>query len=596
MSQTAGFGVKRKLGGLLAAAVIVLLLGGGVVLSGCGTSLARTPRMSHAWSKGLPLGLASLNNPVGLAVDQGGGVYAVWIDPERDLRFVRLDDQAQVEVDRALGLETNHPQRPLLTLDGGGQLHLAWLDKVEDGLQVLHARLSPDGEVIQGATALSSSALEAGRMAMVVEPLGQTVEVFWSDTSPSRAGVYHAALDWAGSVLHPQELLIPDGLWPAAQVDGQGFVHLAWQTEGEVGKSSFHYAVYDPQGRALGPGMVVIEPGFEANLLGRPTAAGSFNGPWLGLEGDQVYLGWLLEVRERGMLSAFTFYQAFPQPPLQRPVPAGAFTYPLPEVTAQPVQVQGADPTVTGDPQFLPGQPGRQVLAFYTQAQGPRNLEMLQSGVANLQAGQVLGQEVVSATPAASLKPSVAVDGRGYHHLVWIDTAGFERYRVLYASTAPQVQEVLNPVTVGEVVSQTLELGFGALTLIGFLPLYLMWAVPSALVLLVFFLVTQEADRDQPRVNLVLWLAILIYVAIKVATAGAAVTRLSSGGFLTTAWLATAVRWLGPLLVSGLAVLIMRLYVRRTGNQSMFASFFVFVLADAVLFSLLFLTPLLLLG
>jgi hypothetical protein len=552
--------------------------------------------MSQAWSKGLPLGLASLNNPVGLTVDQGGGVYAVWVDLERALRFVRLNDRAQVEVDRALGLETNRPQKPLLTLDGVGQLHLTWLDKTEDGLQVLYARLSPTGEVIRGAMVLSSSPLEAGRTAMAVDPLGQTVELFWSDTSTSRAGIYHAALDWAGSILQSQELLIPHGLWPAAQIDSRGFVHLAWQAAGSGGGSSFHYAVYDPQGRALGPSMMVLEPGLEPGLLGRPTAAGSLKGPWLGLEGDLVYLVWLLEVRERGMLSAMTFYQAFPQPTLPRPTPAGAFTYPLPQVSPQVVHVEGANPTVTGDPSFLPGQLESQVLAVYTQAPSARDMEMLQCGVVDLQAGQVLGQEVVSATPAASLKPSLAVDGQGYHHLVWIDTAGFDRYRVIYASTSPQVQEVLNPVTVGEVVSQTLELGFGALTLIGFLPLYMMWAVPSLLVLLVFFLMTHEADLDRSRVNLVLWLAILIYIVIKVATAGFAVTRLSSGGILATVWLAAAIRWLGPLVISGLAVLIMRLYIHRNGSQSMFTSFFVFVLADAILFSLLFLTPLLLLG
>jgi hypothetical protein len=552
--------------------------------------------MSQAWSKGLPLGLSVLNNRVALVADGAGAIYALWVDLERDLRFVRLDDRARVEVDRALDLETTRPQQPLLALDGDGQLHITWLDKVEDGLRLFHARMSTEGEVIQGVTAISTSALDAGRTAMVVDPLGRTVEAFWSDTSPSRAGIYHAALDWAGGVLVPQELLIADGLWPAAQADGQGFVHLAWQSQGSGGGSRFHYAVYDPQGRALGPSMVVIEPGIAASLVGGPTAGGQLDGPWLGLEGDLAYLGWLLEVRERGQLSAFTFYQPFPQPMLRRPVPEGAFTYPLPQVAAPPVHVQGADPSVTGDPQFLPGQPEGQVLAFYTQAQGPRNLEMLQSGVVDLLGGQILGQEVVSATPGASLKPSVAVDGQGNHHLVWIDTAGFDRYRVIYASTAPQVQAVLNPVTVGEVVSQTLELGFGALTLIGFLPLYLMWAVPSALVLLVFFLATQEADLEQPRANVALWVAILIYVAIKVTTAGGAVTRLSSGGLLTQAWLAAAVRWLGPLLISGLAVLIMRFYIRRTGSQSMFASFFVFVLADAVLFSLLFLTPLLLLG
>jgi hypothetical protein len=582
--------------GLLAAAVILVLIGMGLLLTGCDTSLARTPRMSESWSKGLPLGLASLNNQVGLAVDQAGGVCTVWVDLERELRFVCLNDRAGVEVDRALDLEVNRPQQPQLALDTDGQLHLTWLGKWGSELQVMYARLSADGEVLSGATPLSVSPLKAGRMVMAIDPVGQTVEVLWSDTVASRLGIYHAALDWQGTVTIPEELLVPDGLWPGAQVDRQGFVHLAWKTEPEQDRLAYHYAVYDPQQRVLGPAVFVTEPQARASLFGAPTAAGKFSGPWLGLDQDLVYLAWTLESRERGLLVAFTFYQAFPPPALTQGAGAGAFDYLPPETLGEMVHVQGADPALTGDPQFLGGQPVDQALAGFTQARGPRNLEMLQSAVVDILAGQIVGMEVVSATPGASLKPNIAIDGQGYRHLVWIDTAGFERYQVLYASMAPQVHRVLNPVTAGEILSQTFELGFGALTLIGFLPLYLMWAIPAFLVLLVFFLATQEGDLDQPRAAVALWAAILVYAVVKVWTGGGAVNRLSAGNLLSTPFLEAVAQWVVPLLITGLAVLVMRFYARRSGNPSIFASFFVFVLADAVLFSIVYLTPLLLLG
>jgi hypothetical protein len=585
VSQTAGIGARLRPGGLLAAAVIVLLLGGGLLLTGCNTSLARTPRLSEAWSKGLPLGLASLNNRTGLAVEEGGGVCAVWVDLERDLRFVRLDDRAHVEVDRALALETNRPQQPLLVLDGGGQLHLTWLDTGGDGLQLFYARLSPGGEALQNATALSSSSLEAGRTAMVVDPLGGTVEVFWSDTSPSRAGLYHAALDGAGSVVLPQELLIPDGLWPAAQVDGQGFVHLAWQTKDLTGATSYHYAVYDPQGRALGPGMMVIEPGLEPGLLGRPTARGRFDGPWLGLEDDLVYLSWVLEVREQGTLSALTFDRAFPQPALHRPVPEGAFTYPLPQVTAPPVHVQGADPTVTSDPQFLPGQPGSQRLAIYTLAQGPRNLEMLQSGVVELQGGQIEGKEVVSATPGASLKPAVAADGQGHLHLVWIDTAGFNRYQVIYASTAPQVQEVLNRVTAGEVLDSVLSIGMGAISLVALAPLALLWVLPPFVMLVIYTMATQQSSLEDRRSVVMLAVVILVQTVIQVG-AMAVVTEGALGSMMPGAL--RELGWLIPLLTSGLAVGAMLLFLRRTDGRTIFVGFLVFSGVNVLLLALVY--------
>jgi hypothetical protein len=518
----------------------------------------------------------------------------VWVDLDRELRFVQLDDKASARVDLSLNLDVNRPQQPQLALDSDGQLHLVWLDKRGEGLQVAYARLSSDGEVLQGTTALSEADMTAGRVAVVADPLGRTMEVFWSDTVPARPGVWHASLDWAGNVLVPAEVLIPEGLRPAAQVDSQGFVHLAWRTEPAAERPELHYTVYDPQRTELGPTVAVGEPLTQASLYGGPTAAGRFDGPMLGLTEDLVYVGWVVEVRERGLLSAFTFYQSFDQPPLSRTSDTAVLDYPLPEVSASAVHVQGADPTVTGDPQFLPGQPEDQVLAVYTQAQGPRNLVMLQSAAAHLQAGQVVSQDVVSATPGASLNPVVVRDGSGHLHMVWIDTAGFDRYRVIYASTAPQVHKVLNPTTLGEVVSQGLELGFGAVVLLGFLPLYLIWALPGFLLLLVFYLITQEVDLDDRRVAIVLWVAVIIHAVIKMSSAGGAVERLSTGLILTMPWLYAVARWVVPLLISGLAALVMVVYIRRKEHPSLFGSFFVFVLSDALLFTLLYLTPLLL--
>ena len=589
-------GPKKRLASLHLLVLFALLVCASLVLSSCDNSVARTPRMSDVWSKGLPLGLASLNNRVGFAVDQASNVYTVWGSVDRELRFVRLDERAQVLVDQDLDLMVIRPQQPMLALDAEGNLHLLWLDKQDQDLRVMYARLSGDGGVLQAATVLSAHELRAARTAMVLDPTGKTVQVFWSDTSPSRPGLYHAALDWAGNLVVPEEILVPDGLIPAAQIDSDGYVHLAWKAEKEAGDPEFRYAAYDPRRQALGPELKVGKPVVQASLLGGPSGAAKFDGPYMGLDGGLVYLAWTLEVRERGNLAVFTFYQTFPLPVFGVRDARTAFDYALPEVVHQPVFVRGAHPSLTGDPSFLTGQPKDQSIACFTQAHGPQNLEMLQSAVLGLQAGQLSNLEVVSATPGASLNPSIAVDEQGHRHLVWIDTAGFERYKVIYASTSPQVGEVLNPVTVGEVLNQGLELAFGAVTVIGFLPLYLMWALPGFFVLLIIFLATQEADRDQPRAGVALWVSIGIHAAVQLATAGGALERLSGGGFLSTPAFEVVARWVLPLLVSGLAFLVLKLYIRRTGTLSIFTCFFVYVVANALLYSLFFLTPLLLLG
>jgi hypothetical protein len=149
---------------------------------------------------------------------------------------------------------------------------------------------------------------------------------------------------------------------------------------------------------------------------------------------------------------------------------------------------------------------------------------------------------------------------------------------------------------VAEVVSQTLELGFGGVTLLGFLPLYLMWALPAFLFLLVFFLVTQEVHIEQPRARAALWIAVGIHIVTVLWTAGGAITRLSTGNLPTSQGIAFVIRWLLPLFISGLAVLVMIIYMRRKQHPGIFGCFFVFVLAEAVLYALFYLTPLLLLA
>jgi hypothetical protein len=575
----------------LAILTIVVSVGLGLLLAGCDTSQPRTRRSSELWSKGLPLGMASLNNQVALQVDEGGHVYVAWVGLDHELRYVQLDERAAIVVDRALDLEENRPLQPRLALDPEGLLHLTWLDKRDRGLQLFYARFSIEGDVVQGATEISDPGPRAAYSVMALDPAGRTVELFWSDNVPARPGVYHAALDWAGMVAAAPELLVADGLWPAAQMDEQGFVHLAWQVQPEGGRPQFHYAIYDPQGRALGPEAVVSQPIASASLLGAPTAGGGFAGPWMGLDDGLVYLAWVLEVRERGQLASFMFYQPFRRPVLDRQTGATILDYAPLQIEDEVVRVWVGDPQITGDPSLLPGQPSQQVLAGYTQASGPGDLEMLQSAAVHLREGQIVGKEVVSATPGASLKPAVAADGQGHLHLVWVDTAGFHRYRVIYASTAPQVGEVLNPITAGEVLDSAFSIGMGAMSLVAVVPFVLMWALPSFLVLVIYSMATNESSLDDRRSVVVLAVAILLQTVMQVWTMAGA----------TEGWLGSMmpaalreVGWLLPLLILGLAVGAMLLYLRRTDNRTLFASFLVYAGVNILLFTLVYLVPIVL--
>ncbi len=570
---------------LLALGLTLLAL----VATGCGLTSSTTPRASVQWSNGKLLGTATLNNQVALQVDEVGdgvSIFMVWVGLDKELNFARLNERAEVVTQHSLDLRSNSPLKPQLLIDTTGQLHLTWLDRKELGLQLFYALLSADGEVIQGATVLSSPEQQAIHSAMTLDPIGQTIEVFWSDNIPSGSGCYHAALDWSGAVVVPAEMLIQDCKLPVVQIDHRGFVHLAWDVELEREEHEFRYAVYDPQRRALGPDIVASEPLIQMGLLGGPTAGAGFDGPWLGLDGSSVYLAWVLEVRERGFVKDFTFYQAFPQPTLSQRDGTAMFDYPSPEVTDQAVQVtiQGADPARTGNPRFLEGQPAHQVLVCYTQVQGPGNVETLQIAAIDVLTGQIEEQEIVSASRAASVQPNVEIDPGGHLHLTWIDTAGFNRYQVIYASTSPLAKETLNRVTAYDVVDKVLSAVMNVFSSLFFLPIVLSWVSIPIIWLVIFALTTRTFEISDPRGRSALGLACLLHMGVKLFFFSDFLSRFPPGSLISPSLDLLLGRWIFPLFLAALSAGVAWVfYLKRGRSQSIFVVYFIFAAVDSFL-------------
>jgi len=563
-----------------------------LVATGCGLTPTTTPRASAQWSNGKLLGTAILNNQVAFQVDEAGNSFMVWVGPEHELNFARLNERAEVVVQAPLHLRINSPMKPQLLMDTTGQLHLTWLDRQELTIQLFYARLSADGEVIQEATVLSPPERRVTHSSMVLDPAGQTVELFWSDNVYIRPGCFHAALDWSGAVVVPAEMLIPDGLLPAAQVDRQGFVHLAWRVEPEAEKPKFHYAVYDPQRRAPGSDIVASQPLIQMSLLGGPTAGAAFDGPCLGLDESSVYLAWVLEVRERGEVMDFTFYQAFPQPTLSQREGTATFDYPPPEVVGQAVHVQGVDPSLTGQPRFLEGQPAHQVLACFTQVPGPGNTETLQIATIDVRAGQIEGQEIVNASRGASVRPSVATDSQGNLHLVWIDTAGFQRYHVVYASTSPQAKETLNRITTYEIVNDVLSAVMRFFSALFFIPIVLNWILIPLGWLVLFTLTTRESDISDPHGRRALGLAVLLQLGAKLFFFPDLLSRSPLASMLSPLLGLILGRWILPLLLAAISAGLMWAYLKRAHSQSIFVAYFIYAAVDSLLTLIIYVAPL----
>ena len=64
------------------------------------------------------------------------GRVMVWVGPEHELLFARLNERAEVVVQAPLDLHSTSPMKPQLLMDTTGQLHLTWLDKQELTMQL----------------------------------------------------------------------------------------------------------------------------------------------------------------------------------------------------------------------------------------------------------------------------------------------------------------------------------------------------------------------------------------------------------------------------------------------------------------------------
>lgn len=554
-----------------------------LLVTSCGLEPATTPRGSDAWSNGQMVGRASLNNQLGFQLDEWGNGFLAWVDTDRALHLARLDQEAAIVLNRPLELQTDRPTRPQLLLDSAGTLHLSWIDREAAGSQLFYASVSAAGDVVQERVAISPAEVRAAHHVMMLDPAGETIEFFWSDNVVSRPGIYHATLDWSGAVVSPAQLIIEDGLLPAAQVDRHGYLHLAWRIQPSEERTEFYYAIYDPQRGTLGRQLLVTEPIAQMALLGGPTAGVSFDGPWIGLDQTHVYLAWTLEVREGGDVQDLTFYQAFRPPELPVRDPAEPFSYPDIAISAETVHIQGVDPSLTGHLAFLPGQPAEQTISCFTLVAGQGQVETLQIAVVELAPRMVTGQQVVTASRGASVRPSIAMDGQGHLYVAWIDTAGFEQYQVLYAGNAPQVKKVLNRITTYDVVDRVLGVFMTGLSSMIFLPVVVLWMIAPLGYLVLYSMVRSNVDFSQPAGQRTVLIAVGLQLVSKLLLVPSLLDRFPWALLLPSNLGTLFGHWIVPILLSGIAVWPAWLIARRRGSESLLAPYLIFALIDAFL-------------
>jgi hypothetical protein len=549
-----------------------------LALSGCDVTSDRSDKPSPDWSRGLKVGISPLNQPVALQIDGEGHAHLVWYTKTEEvskLHYAELDDQAKVVMERDLDIPLFDPHKPQLLLDRQGNMHLAFLAREEGAKSLFHSLLGYDGEVLSEPTRLSPST-SGGEVEDYQMCLGQEgrIEVFWADEE----GIVHLGLDGRGEVISAPSLIVPQGINPSAQVDRSGTIHLAWVQETSSQGQTLHYAAFQ---------VPELVQGTRLARTGKVPAAALY-GPVLGLDMDNVYIVWALEQRaglEVGTAQAF--YVSFPLGSGQAPL--------------SPKRINIGNSSFVTMPSVAGGQRDEVAATFNVYVSSgfkasfeqPKTVEMAPVGVgvrpemqlamAVLAEGEMQGYQLAAKTDSASLRPNLQADTASNLHLTWLDTAGFGRYDVYYASTSPEAKAWLDGTRPKDVLTKAADLTFGMLSGLALLPLIVLWIFLPMLSLVLFYVFTGgEEELELRRVKVVLGMAIALYMGAKLVTL--------PSSLLYTLFLGQMSPLLSSVLVSGVPLLILAVavaaiivYKRRAERATLFPAFLIFVATDAPL-------------
>lgn len=325
----------------------------------------------------------------------------------------------------------------------------------------------------------------------------------------------------------------------------------------------------------------------------------SLLGPRLGLDRQQVYVFWTqISHSGSGADSAATFYLRFPPFQLARVSPASQLFVPT-EHNLPYSSLSGgflaADERVPWDAWRVPEitdvginaiQESELMVTFRSRISYLRNKVQGQVGTAFFQGGDPTGYQLLSFTPADSTDPAIVSDAAGRIYITWLEKSTSRAFSVFCASTAPDVQDALRPLTwldVGRLSADTL---FGLLGGALLIPLAMAWMVPAATIAgLTSAIRNQDAGLTRPRTLISLGLSLTAYWVSKLAILPAVFDYVPFSAWLPLIppWLNDPLRWGVPLLLTGLGLALAWNYTYRRANPSMFLFVLITTAIDGVL-------------
>lgn len=539
-----------------------------------------TPRASKEWSRGRVVGRTVVNRPIALRPAPGGGVFLIWPDPEEHLRLVRIGPDGEKRLERVLEIGAQAARDPQLQVTPDGRLHILWREMGEPHATIRYALLEADGTLVGQPQVLSDPTHWAEGAPRLIQDRSGRLHALWAD----EVGIQWAVLSADGALLEGPVLLVAEGRSPAVQRDEEGLLHLSWQQWTGHNSRALYYATLDPQSGNLNN----LE---EMATVFRRTGQW-VEGPALGLDPQTGYVLWsTVDMREVYYEGRYAFFPL--ELPRQKRInalqlqeggnPRGicplegqrrpllvALSETTPGSEWEPEQVQIAIVALAEE-----RTPEYEIWGLAPWKIGGRRALSAQVPTPPATAspsGQPAGQgweaeHIVTASSLPSLKPVLVMDERSYLHLAWLEPGGFDQYRVVYASTAPEVKQNYNALTLWDVVDvlfrRIFRLSFIVLVAV---PMLVLWVLIPLGGLLIYHLVTGREELDTLASRLVLGVMLALEVALSLAFP----PRSAAG------W--PPLRWVAPAATAAIAALISARILRDPDRVEslLFAWFFLF--------------------
>jgi len=536
-------------------------------LSGCASDRIRSPKPQSDWSRGLRVGFAESMTQPSLLVEADGTAHIAWTANTAlnsgEIGYSRIAPNGEQTARSSFIIPENHLRSAALRMVLGS-VEICWASDLGIRCSPLNIGGSELTEPLQLVTAppgILTYSLAGESYAWVDEQDNLFISVRGASPIQVASDVLNVNLS-----LQEDQLILTWSaatLWVAAARAGEIYVpHQVSRLTSGITAGLRQIGV----GSALVGDELCVVYGYEftRGLRGGSAATDLYclnQRSWVLTSGQGLELTIPQNI-------AYTGYQGpFALTRLAKPdIPSSDFTY---------------------LPSNLLSRSGQLALAVSTPAQYRYQFEQ-QIALLVLQDGRIIGYQPVSATTNASLFPNLAQDEAGNLYLAWLERGvGKDIY---FTTTNPQADQLLNPLTMGEVTVEVIGVIVEAVTGLFLLPFALLWVMAA---FLIFFLVAtigrwirlkQWADRIAFLAGLItLWISKLLFIPQMTSYLPFADYLPEFNPGLTSALMVIL-----PIVILVISLFLSRWIVKRREIETLPIQFGIYALLDITLTALLY--------